>query len=77
MTESTQGIQTTLGETTDELQQLAGEHHQLEDRLQELASRPFLSEPEQAEEVAIKKRKLMLKDRMESILHQHRVPAHP
>ena len=72
MNEPTQDIKTVLFETNEEFHQLVDQHHQLEDRLHELTTRPFLSEPEQLEEVTIKKRKLMLKDRMESILSQHR-----
>jgi uncharacterized protein YdcH (DUF465 family) len=51
----------------DELKQLAAQHHDLDDRLSKLTSRAYLSEPEQVEEVTLKKRKLQLKDRMESI----------
>jgi uncharacterized protein YdcH (DUF465 family) len=58
---------TLLLETNDEYRQLASQHHALDDRLQELTSRPFLSTEEQAEEVTLKKQKLQLKDRMESI----------
>ena len=42
----------------------------LDDRLHELTAKHYLSEPEQVEEVTLKKRKLQLKDRMEDILRQ-------
>ena len=54
-----------LLQTDEEFNQLAAQHHQLEDRLQELTSKHYLSEPEQVEEITLKKRKLALKDRME------------
>jgi len=56
----------------EEWNQLAAKHHELEDRLHELTSRHYLSEPEQVEEVTLKKKKLQLKDRMEDILRRHR-----
>ena len=56
----------------EEFDTLAVQHHQLEDRLHELAAKHYLSEPEQLEEVTLKKRKLQLKDRMEDILRRHR-----
>jgi uncharacterized protein YdcH (DUF465 family) len=55
---------------TDELKELAARHHTLDDRLSQLSTKHYLSEPEQLEEVTIKKRKLLLKDRMESIRRQ-------
>ena len=55
---------------SDELKHLAAQHHDLDDRLSKLSSRHYLSEPEQLEEVTLKKRKLQLKDRMESIRRQ-------
>jgi uncharacterized protein YdcH (DUF465 family) len=58
--------------TDEEFHNLAEKHHQLEDRLHELTSKHYLSEPEQVEEVTLKKRKLQLKDRMEDILRRHR-----
>lgn len=51
----------------DELKALAAQHHDLDDRLSQLTSRSYLSEPEQLEEITLKKKKLQLKDRMESI----------
>lgn len=57
--------------TDAEFHQLADKHHELEGRLHQLTDRHYLSEPEQLEEVALKKQKLRVKDRMEDILRQH------
>jgi uncharacterized protein YdcH (DUF465 family) len=65
-----------LLQTDEEFHRLSDQHHRLDDRLHELIARPYLSQPEQVEEITIKKQKLMLKDRMEHILHQHRAHAH-
>jgi len=59
-------------QTDEEFHQLAAKHHELEDRLHELTAKQYLSEPEQLEEVTLKKKKLQLKDRMENILRRHR-----
>jgi uncharacterized protein YdcH (DUF465 family) len=59
-------------QTEEEFHQLAAKHHELEDRLHQLTSKPYLSEPEQLEEVNLKKRKLQIKDRMEDILRKRR-----
>ena len=61
-----------LARTDLEFHDLRAKHHELEDRLHELTSKHYLSEPEQVEEVTLKKRKLLLKDRMEDILRRHR-----
>jgi uncharacterized protein YdcH (DUF465 family) len=61
-----------LFETDEEFRQLASKHHELEDRLNELSSKHYLSEPEQVEEITLKKRKLQLKDKMEAILRKYR-----
>ena len=58
--------------TDEEFHDLAAKHHELEDRLHELTAKHYLSEPEQVEEVTLKKSKLQLKDRMEDILRRHR-----
>jgi len=67
-----QDLKAQLLQTDDEFNQLATKHHELEDRLHELIAKHYLSEPEQVEEVTLKKRKLQLKDRMEDILRRHR-----
>ena len=61
-----------LIETNQEFRELASKHHSLDDRLHELEAKHYLSDAEQFEEVSLKKRKLHLKDRMESILREHR-----
>ena len=63
----TQDLKHLLLETNDEYRQLAAKHHELEDRLQELTSKHYLSDSEQFEEVTLKKRKLALKDQMEQM----------
>lgn len=66
------GLREVLIKTDPEFHDLADKHHQLEDRLHQLTTKPYLSEPEQVEEVTLKKRKLQLKDRMENILRHRR-----
>ena len=61
-----------LIETNDEYRQLASRHHTLDDRLHELEAKHYLSDSEQFEEISLKKRKLQVKDRMESIVREHR-----
>ncbi|MEO6239237.1 MAG: DUF465 domain-containing protein [Vicinamibacterales bacterium] len=63
-----------LLENNDEFRQLVTEHHTLDERIHDLAVRQYLSEPEQVEEVTLKKKKLQLKDQMEDILRHQRGP---
>ena len=72
MHEQSQNLKELLLQTDEEYHQLAAKHHELDDRLHELTAKQYLSGPEQLEEVNLKKRKLQLKDRMESILRQRR-----
>jgi uncharacterized protein len=60
-----------LLESNDEFRQLATQHHDLDERIHSLATRHYLSTPEQLEEVTLKKKKLQLKDQMENILRHH------
>jgi hypothetical protein len=64
-----------LLESNDEFRRLATQHQDLDERIHSLAHRQYLSEPEQLEEVTLKKRKLQLKDQMESML-RHAGPSH-
>jgi len=61
-----------LLQNDEEFHTLFAKHHELEGRLHELTAKAYLSEPEQVEEVTLKKRKLQIKDRMEDILRRHR-----
>jgi uncharacterized protein len=63
-----------LLQTDEEYRQLAIQHHDLDEQIHNLAAR-HLSEPEQIEEVRLKKRKLQLKDQMESIVRRHTAPG--
>jgi uncharacterized protein YdcH (DUF465 family) len=63
-------LKRTLLQTDEEFRQLATQHHDLDERIHTLTSRHYLSEPEQLEEVQLKKRKLYLKDQMEAALRR-------
>lgn len=71
MDAESQDVRTRLLQTDEEFKQLADRHHELDDRLHELAAKHYLSQPEQLEETTLKKRKLQLKDRMEDIVRRH------
>ena len=60
-----------LLETNEEFRELAFKHHSLEGRLHELEAKHHLSDEEHVEEVSLKKRKLHIKDQMESLLRQN------
>ena len=72
-TANVQELKELLLKTDEEFRQLATQHHELDDRLHDLAIKPYLSDAEQLEEVTLKKKKLQLKDRMEDIVRRHRV----
>ena len=61
-----------LLQTDEEFRQLASQQNDLDEKLHNLATRHYLSAPEQLEEVTLKKRKLHLKDQMENIVRRHR-----
>ena len=67
MNEQSQDLKALLLQTNEEFHHLAAQHHELEDRLHEILTKPYPSEPELLEESTLKKRKLQLKDRMEAI----------
>jgi uncharacterized protein YdcH (DUF465 family) len=55
----------------EDYRHLAERHHQLDDRLHQLLEKHYLSINEQVEEVTLKKRKLALKDQMESMAREY------
>jgi len=61
-----------LMQTDESFRRLVNEHSDLAHKLEDLASRPYLTELEQIEEVRLKKLKLHAKDQIEAILRGYR-----
>ena len=57
-----------LLENDSQFQQLVNEHQKFELQLAEFTGRPFLTVEEQFRETIIKKKKLALKDRMQTLI---------
>ncbi len=55
-----------------EYRKLAAEHQYYDDKLEDLTNKHFLSEEEQLQEKTLKKKKLMLKDQMYSMVQKVR-----
>ena len=66
-----QEVKDFLLQSDQHFRQLAEQHHQLDDRLHQLIDKHYLSETEQLEQITLKKRKLAIKDRMESIVREY------
>ena len=75
MNEQSQDLKELLLQTDEEFHQLADQHHELEDRLHELTAKHYLSEPEQVEEVTLKKRSCSSRTAWKTSLRHHRTPA--
>ena len=72
MVEGPQDLKQHLMATNDEFRRLATEHQSYKEKLAQLASKPYLTDQEQFEEVRMKKLKLRLKDQMEQMMQQYR-----
>jgi uncharacterized protein YdcH (DUF465 family) len=70
-------VRAVLLENHEEFRQLVSEHHQLDERIRQLSSLSYPTNQQQFEEAALKKKKLALKDRMQSILRQHNTESPP
>jgi uncharacterized protein YdcH (DUF465 family) len=75
MAEGLQELKQHLMATNDEFQRLATEHQSYKEKLQHLASKPYLTDQEQFEEARMKKLKLHLKDQMEAMMQEYRKHA--
>jgi uncharacterized protein YdcH (DUF465 family) len=62
-----------LTDIDPEYRRLHAKHRDHEHRLEALAGKPRLSEEEELEEKRLKKEKLLIKDRMETIARTHRM----
>ncbi len=72
MATDSQQLRDRLLQTDEEFRQLTAKHQELDTRLFQLCHQPYVSGPEQVEQVTLKKRKLQVKDRMEDVLRRHR-----
>jgi uncharacterized protein YdcH (DUF465 family) len=65
----------TLLRNDDVFRQLVSEHHELDERIRQLSSTTHLSSQQQFDEIALKKRKLALKDRIAALVQHHQADA--
>jgi len=63
-------VKAVLLRTDESFRQLVSEHQALDERIHHLSRQSFPTSQEQIEEVALKKKKLAIKDRIASILRQ-------
>lgn len=56
----------------EEFKRLAAEHQSYDEQLEKLSRRHHLTDAERIQEITIKKRKLMLKDQMYSMVQKYR-----
>lgn len=66
----TEAIREQLMASDPEYQRLREEHARYKAQLEQLASKSYLTEQEQVEEVRLKKLKLRVKDQMEMLVHK-------
>lgn len=65
-------LQARLLKENEEYRRLAAEHESYDHQLEDLTHKHFLSEEEQLKEKTLKKKKLMLKDQMYSLVQKAR-----
>ena len=70
-----QEVKNHLMATSEEFSRLTKEHFNYEQQLEQLSSRPYLTEAERIEEIKLKKKKLSLKDQMEKIIQDYKKRA--
>ena len=71
-----QEVKNFLLQSDQEFRQLAEQHHELDDRLHQLIEKQYLSTNEQYEQVTLKKKKLALKDQMETLVREYARQRH-
>ena len=63
-------VKAVLLQTNEGFRQLVTEHQALDEKIRHLSNLTYLSEQQRYEETALKKKKLALKDRIETIMRQ-------
>jgi len=63
-------VKATLLQHDEEFRNLVHEHHMLDERVRQLSSLTYLTDQQQLEEAALKKRRLALKDRVAARLRE-------
>jgi uncharacterized protein YdcH (DUF465 family) len=71
MERSATDVKELLLRESEEFQQLSRKHQELDERLNALTAKYFLSDEEKLEEVTLKKKKLAIKDRMAHMIRAH------
>lgn len=65
-----------LIKTNPAFRDLVNQHTTYDDRLNELSHLAYPSDEEQLEESTLKKKKLILKDEIYAMMHEHEHPTH-
>ena len=71
-TTNTDSLREQLMTSDPEFRELAREHGRYEERLSELSSLTYPNDEEQLEEITLKKKKLAIKDQMQSMILQYK-----
>lgn len=77
MPDSSRDVREDLMARSEEYKNLAREHSRYEDQLEQLSRQPYLSLEDVERQLALKKMKLRVKDRMESLVAQHQKELQP
>lgn len=62
-----------LIQTDEGFRKLAEQHEEYERQLKVMLHRPYLSERDQLQETVIKKKKLAVKDQMQTLIHRYQL----
>ena len=73
---TTRDLRQTLLENDSEFRRLAEEHSRCENQLERILKQPYVSSEDFIEEITLKKMKLRLKDRMETIVARYQHSAY-
>lgn len=67
----TDDVKASLLRNDEGFRHLVSEHHDLDERIRHLSTLSYLTEQQRFETLALKKRKLALKDRIEAMVRAH------